>query len=47
MIIFVIEVTFENETRLTATENNRKEVRLLIITDNTLLSEDIRALITE
>lgn len=31
MIIFMIEVTSENGIRLTATENNRKEIRLLII----------------
>lgn len=28
----MIEVTSENGIRLTATENNRKEIRLLIIT---------------
>lgn len=30
----MIEVTSENGIRLTATENNRKEIRLLIITNN-------------
>lgn len=34
MIIFMIEVTSENGIRLTATENNRKEIRLLIIANN-------------
>ncbi len=29
----MIEVTSENGIRLTATENNRKEIRLLIITN--------------
>jgi len=33
MIIFMIEVTSENGIRLTATENNRKEIRLLIISN--------------
>lgn len=30
----MIEVTSENGIRLTATENNRKEIRLLIIANN-------------
>lgn len=30
----MIEVTSENGIRLTATENNRKEIRLLIIGNN-------------
>lgn len=30
----MIEVTSENGIRLTATENNRKEIRLLIISNN-------------
>lgn len=30
----MIEVTSENGIRLTATENNRKEIRLLIIFNN-------------
>lgn len=30
----MIEVTSENGIRLTATENNRKEIRLLIIVNN-------------
>ena len=36
----MIEVTSENGIRLTATENNRKEIRLLIIANNILFSED-------
>ena len=34
----MIEVTSENGIRLTATENNRKEIRLLIIANNILFS---------
>ena len=47
MIIFMIEVTSENGIRLTATENTRKEIRLLIIANNILFSENIKVLITE
>ena len=47
MIIFMIEVTSENGIRLTAMENNRKEIRLLIIANNILFSENIKVLITE
>lgn len=43
----MIEVTSENGIRLTVTENNRKEIRLLIIVNNILFSENIKVLITE
>jgi hypothetical protein len=43
----MIEVTSENGIRLTVTENNRKEIRLLIIDNNILFSENIKVLITE
>lgn len=35
----MIEVTSENGIRLTATENNRKEIRLLIIANKFNLSK--------
>lgn len=38
----MIEVTSENGIRLTATENNRKEIRLLIIANNILFQKILK-----
>lgn len=38
----MIEVTSENGIRLTATENNRKEIRLLIIVNNILFQKILK-----
>lgn len=40
----MIEVTSENGIRLTATENNRKEIRLLIIGNNQNCHKNITAM---
>lgn len=41
----MIEVTSENGIRLTATENNRKEIRLLIIGNKSNLSKIVYIMI--
>lgn len=41
----MIEVTSENGIRLTATENNRKEIRLLIIANKFNLSKIVYIMI--
>ena len=41
----MIEVTSENGIRLTATENNRKEIRLLIIDNKFNLSKIVYIMI--
>lgn len=41
----MIEVTSENGIRLTATENNRKEIRLLIIVNKSNLSKIVYIMI--
>ena len=41
----MIEVTSENGIRLTATENNRKEIRLLIIVNKFNLSKIVYIMI--
>ena len=41
----MIEVTSENGIRLTATENNRKEIRLLIIAYKSNLSKIVYIMI--